>query len=65
MGKKNALIVYGGWDGHEPDLVAARFKAILENEGLEVTLSDTLDAYADLEMLKSLHLIVPIWTGEN
>jgi len=63
MGKKNALIVYGGWDGHEPDLVAARFKAILENEGLEVTLSDTLDAYADLEMLKSLHLIVPIWTG--
>jgi len=65
MGKKKALIVYGGWDGHEPDLVAERFKGILENEGLEVTLSQTLEAYADLEFLKSLHLIVPIWTGGN
>jgi len=65
MGKKKALIVYGGWDGHEPDLVAERFKGILKNEGLEVTLSQTLEAYADLEFLKSLHLIVPIWTGGN
>ena len=65
MGKKKALIVYGGWDGHEPDLVAERFKGILENEGLEVTLSQTLEAYADMEFLKSLHLIVPIWTGGN
>ena len=65
MGKKKALIVYGGWDGHEPDLVAERFKGILKNEGLEVTLSQTLEAYADMEFLKSLHLIVPIWTGGN
>jgi type 1 glutamine amidotransferase len=63
MSKKKALIVYGGWDGHEPELVSERFKQILEDEGLEVTLSDTLEAYADLDFLKSLHLIVPIWTG--
>ncbi len=63
MIKKNALIVYGGWDGHEPELIAQRFKGILEKEGLNVTLSDTLEAYADLEFLKSLHLIVPVWTG--
>lgn len=65
MSKKNALIVYGGWDGHEPELIAQRFKSILEEEGLNVILSDTLESYADLDFLKSLHLIVPIWTGGN
>ncbi|NLX92659.1 MAG: hypothetical protein GXZ02_02135 [Clostridiales bacterium] len=65
MSKKNALIVYGGWDGHEPELIARRFKEILEKEGLNVVLSDTLESYADLDFLKSLHLIVPIWTGGN
>ena len=46
MPRKQALIVWGGWDGHEPDKVAARFQRILENEGLEVCVSDTLDACA-------------------
>jgi len=63
MPAKKALIVFGGWDGHEPELVSQRFKKILEDEGLDVTVSDTLDAYADVEYLKTLHLIVPIWTG--
>jgi type 1 glutamine amidotransferase len=57
-GKKKALIVKGGWEGHEPDLVAARFKRILEKEGLEVTIEDKLEAFADLEMLMGLHLMV-------
>ena len=61
--KKKALIVWGGWDGHEPEKVAVRFKRILEEEGLEVEVSDTLNAYADAEKLMSLHLICPIWTG--
>ncbi len=61
--QKKALIVWGGWDGHEPSMVAARFKRILESEGLHVTVSDTLEAYADLDFLMSLHLICPIWTG--
>ncbi|HOU10887.1 MAG TPA: ThuA domain-containing protein [Clostridiales bacterium] len=63
MSGKKALIVYGGWEGHEPELVSQRFKKILEDEGIEVTLSDTLEAYADADFLKTLHLIVPIWTG--
>lgn len=61
--KKKALIVKGGWNGHEPDLIAVRFKRILEKEGLEVIVEDKLEAFSDLEMLKGLHLIVPIWTG--
>lgn len=59
---KKALIVWGGWDGHEPEQVAAIFKGILEEENFDVEISDTLDAYADREKLKTLDLIVPHWT---
>lgn len=59
---KNVLIVQGGWDGHEPVQVAAIFKNVLEKEGFTVEVSDTLDSFLDIEKLKSLHLIVPIWT---
>lgn len=59
---KKALIVYGGWYGHEPDKVSALFAEMLEREGFSVTRSDTLEAFADAEALRALHLIVPIWT---
>src|SRR5690625_4961950 len=60
--KKKALIVYGGWDGHQPKEVAEIFNDILTKENFEVELSDTLEVYADVEYLKSLDLIVPHWT---
>ncbi|MBO0587354.1 ThuA domain-containing protein [Sporosarcina sp. E16_8] len=60
--KKKALIVYGGWDGHEPKEVADIFKGILEKENFDVEMSDTLDAYGDVKKLKGLDLIVPHWT---
>ena len=59
--KKKALIVYGGWDGHEPKEVADIFKGILE-KNFDVEMSDTLDTYGDIEKLKGLDLIVPHWT---
>ena len=60
--KKKALIVYGGWDGHEPKQVSDIFNEILTDENFDVEMSDTLDAYADVDKLKSLDLIVPHWT---
>ena len=63
--KKKALIVYGGWDGHQPKEVAEIFNDILTKENFEVELSDTLEVYADVEYLKSLDLIVPHWTMGN
>ncbi|MEZ0536542.1 ThuA domain-containing protein [Caldicellulosiruptoraceae bacterium PP1] len=60
--KRKALIVYGGWDGHEPDKVARIFEKTLLQENFEVEVYDTLDAFLDFEKLKQLHLIVPIWT---
>ena len=59
---KSALIVQGGWDGHEPAQCAAVVAAVLRKEGFSVEVSDTLDVYLDQKKLKSLSLIVPAWT---
>jgi type 1 glutamine amidotransferase len=59
---KNALIVWGGWDGHQPKEVGELFAGILRKEGFEVEVRDTLDAFNDADKLKALSLIVPIWT---
>ena len=57
-----ALIVYGGWDGHEPGPVSEILAKALRDQGVEVERSDTLDAFNELEPLLALDLIVPIWT---
>ena len=62
MLEKKALIFQGGWDGHEPKLVAKRFASLLEKHGYRCTIIDTQDCLADLETLKALVLIVPCWT---
>lgn len=60
--KKKALIVQGGWDGHQPKQVSEVFKDILTKEGFEVEISDTLDTFKDEDKLMSLNLIIPVWT---
>ncbi len=60
--KKKALMVWGGWMGHEPEQCVAVFKPVLESKGYSVYVFDTLDAYLDKEMMMSLDLIVPVWT---
>lgn len=59
---KSALIVQGGWEGHEPEEVSRILGNVLEENGFEVEISDTLDSYRDLDKLKKLDLIVPCWT---
>lgn len=59
---KQALIVQGGWEGHEPLQVAHILANLLREENFEVQISDTLDCFQDAELLQSLDLIVPLWT---
>ncbi|CAG7649037.1 ThuA domain-containing protein [Paenibacillus allorhizosphaerae] len=59
---KQALIVWGGWLGHEPKEVADIFNEVLGEQGFEVEVSDTLDVFNDKEKLLALDLIVPVWT---
>lgn len=61
-GKPSALIVAGGWEGHEPLQVASLFASILEGDGFGVHLSNSLDSFADRELLASVRLIIPVWT---
>ena len=56
---KKALIFYGGWDGHEPELTSKRFERILLGEGFNVDVMDDLDVFLDLERISELDLIVP------
>jgi len=57
-----ALIVYGGWDGHEPRKVSRIFADLLKGHGFAVELSDSLDAYLDAAKLAGLDLVVQHWT---
>jgi type 1 glutamine amidotransferase len=59
---KQALIVWGGWDGHQPEEVAGILGDVLKEEGFQVEISDTLDSFRDAEKLKSVDLMVPVWT---
>ena len=59
---RQALIVQGGWDGHEPVQISQTFAKVLHAEGFDVEISDTLDSFLDVEKLKKLHIIVPVWT---
>lgn len=57
-----ALFTYGGWPGHAPERYRDLIVPWLESEGFEVTVSDTLDPYADAELMAEIDLIVQIWT---
>ncbi len=59
---KKALIVFGGWDGHDPKETSALFAGLLEDAGLDVTLSETLDSFLDVDLMGSLDLVVPVYT---
>ncbi|HIJ74852.1 MAG TPA: ThuA domain-containing protein [Candidatus Hydrogenedentes bacterium] len=59
---KSALMVWGGWDGHEPKQCVDIFAPYLEKQGYDVEIADTLDVYLDEEKMSNLSLIVPVWT---
>ncbi|MCB9156633.1 MAG: ThuA domain-containing protein [Caldilineaceae bacterium] len=59
---KKALIVWGGWEGHEPKKCSDIFAPLLEAAGFDVELSDTLDSYLNTEKMQQLSLVVPMWT---
>ncbi|HOE67763.1 MAG TPA: ThuA domain-containing protein [Candidatus Hydrogenedentes bacterium] len=59
---KSALLVWGGWDGHEPKQCIDVFAPFLQEQGFEVEVSDTMAPYEDQDKMNALSLIVPCWT---
>jgi len=62
MQMTRALISWGGWDGHQPDKVAALFAGWLRDAGADVTVTDSLACFDDAAELATHDLIVPVWT---
>ncbi|MBO3761503.1 ThuA domain-containing protein [Ciceribacter sp. L1K22] len=58
---RKALIVWGGWDGHEPEQCATVIRGILREDGFEVDLEPSTKVFAD-SSIHDLSLIVPIMT---
>ncbi len=59
---KNVLIVWGGWDGHQPDKFAKRMSAWAKDLGAKVLVSDSLGVYANPELMARQDLIIQYWT---
>lgn len=60
---KKAIIVQGGWDGHEPQLTSQRFSRLLTETGeWEVVIEDNLTCLEDFESLQQYDLLVACWT---
>lgn len=55
-------MVWGGWEGHEPEACVERFVPVLTTSGFEVDVANTLDVFADRNLMQSLDLVVPCWT---
>jgi type 1 glutamine amidotransferase len=61
MHMREALIVWGGWSGHEPEHGAGIVRAMLEEEGFKVYVETSTEAFADPSIC-DMSLIVPIYT---
>ena len=58
---REAMIVWGGWPGHDPDLCASMIRGWLKAEGFAVRIETTTEAFLD-PAIKNLSLIIPIYT---
>ena len=59
---RRALIVRGGWEGHEPVAATDLFIPFLEENGFEVRVEDSPAVYADGDYLATVDLIVQVNT---
>ncbi len=59
---KKCLMVWGGWDGHQPKETVDIFGSLLSENGFDVEVSNTLDSFLDTKNLFDKNLIVICWT---
>ena len=58
---REALIVWGGWNGHEPERCAEIVAGMLADEGFKVRVENKTAAFADPTLI-AMSLVVPIVT---
>ncbi|MFW6598405.1 ThuA domain-containing protein [Propionibacteriaceae bacterium Y2011] len=60
---RRALVVRGGWDGHEPVQTTDHIAGRLETNGYELVISDDTAPYADAALMADIDLVVHCITG--
>jgi uncharacterized protein len=58
---RKAMIVWGGWAGHDPDLCASMIRGWLRTEGFDVRVETATDVFLD-PAIRDYSLIIPIYT---
>jgi uncharacterized protein len=61
MSTKRVLMVWGGWEGHEPKQCVDVFAPLLKERGFEVNIRDNLDVYLE-PTLKDYDVITQVVT---
>jgi uncharacterized protein len=59
---KTALVVRGGWDGHQPVEATELFIPHLERNGYEIRVEDSPKIYADAEYMAGVDLVMQAMT---
>ena len=59
---KKALMVWGGWEGHEPRQCVEIFASLLEKEGFQVDIENSLDVYLERDRMRSYDVISQVFT---
>jgi type 1 glutamine amidotransferase len=57
-----AVVISGGWEGHDPVGVGDMYEKSMPEHGFEVTRSNSLDILTDEDLMKDADVIIPIWT---
>jgi type 1 glutamine amidotransferase len=59
---RRALVSWGGWDGHRPQECADWAAEVLQRQGFDVQVADTLTPLLDPFAAQELDLVVPVWS---
>jgi type 1 glutamine amidotransferase len=59
---RTALVVRGGWEGHDPVGTTDLFVPALRDAGFDVQVESTLEVYADASTMSRTDLVVQSWT---
>ena len=58
LNEKKVLIMWGGWEGHKPELFVKYVSDWLEKKDIEYVISNDLEDYANFKFLSEFDLIV-------
>lgn len=59
---KKSLMVWGGWEGHEPRQCVERFAPLIEAAGFDVEIETSLDVYTDAARMAAYDVITQVVT---